>query len=142
MQSERTQQVEKTSEFTHGVNSDKEIAKPSGECCLKGTIHEGNPRGSTTTISGVETYVVEPPKDKNNGHVLLYFPDVFGFFTNGFLIMDGFADAGYLTLGMDYFRGVWGVQNDNRRMLKRSTGSSMETPQASKRYNHGTEFRL
>jgi hypothetical protein len=111
MQSERTQQVEKTSEFTHGVSADKEIAKPSGECCLKGTIHEGNPRGSTTSISGVETYVVEPPKDKGNGHVLLYFPDVFGFFTNGFLIMDGFADAGYLTLGMDYFRGVRLFQN-------------------------------
>ena len=25
---------------------------------------------------------------------------------NGFLIMDGFADAGFLTLGLDYFRGV------------------------------------
>jgi hypothetical protein len=35
-----------------------------------------------------------------------YFPDVWGFFTNGFLVMDGFADAGYLTLGLDYFRGV------------------------------------
>lgn len=37
---------------------------------------------------------------------MLYFPDVWGFFNNGFLIMDGFADAGFLTLGLDYFRGV------------------------------------
>lgn len=86
--------------------SDREIAKPSDVCCLKGTIHEGQPRGSTTTIAGVETYFVKPPPGKANGHILLYFPDVWGFFNNGFLIMNGFADAGYLTLGLDYFRGV------------------------------------
>lgn len=40
---------------------------------------------------------------------LLYFPDVWGFFNNGFLVMDAFAQAGYLVLGLDYFRGdpVW-----------------------------------
>jgi len=82
------------------------IAKPSDACCLKGTLHEGQPRGKITTISGVETYIAEPPMDKANGHVVLYFPDVWGFFTNGFLVMDGFADAGFLTLGLDYFQGV------------------------------------
>jgi hypothetical protein len=46
---------------------------------------------------------------------VLYFPDVWGFFANAFLIMDGFADAGFLTLGMDYFQGV-------------SDKSSSETP--------------
>ncbi|KAK5110977.1 hypothetical protein LTR85_000687 [Meristemomyces frigidus] len=52
---------------------------------------------------------------------LLYFPDVWGFFNNGFLIMDGFADAGYLTLGLDYFRGdpVW-------KHRKNKDDSSME----------------
>jgi hypothetical protein len=39
----------------------------------------------------------------------LYFPDVFGFFPNGLLVMDGFADAGYTVLGLDYFRGVSGT---------------------------------
>lgn len=82
------------------------IAKPSDACCLKGTLHDGQPRGKITTIAGVETYVAEPPMDKANGHVVLYFPDVWGFFTNGFLVMDGFADAGFLTLGLDYFQGV------------------------------------
>ena len=106
MSSDQTHQVEKTSEFANASTSDKVIAKPSGACCLTGTVHEGEPRGTTTTIADVETYVVEPPKEKANGNVLLYFPDVWGFFTNGFLIMDGFADAGYLTLGLDYFRGV------------------------------------
>lgn len=54
----------------------------------------------------METYVVHPPQDKANGHIVLYYPDVFGFFTNGLLIMDELADAGYLVLGIDYFQGV------------------------------------
>ena len=107
MESQQTQQVEQTSEFANGVKQgDKVIAKPSDICCLKGTIHEGEARGSRTTIAGIDTYVAEPPKDKANGNIILYFPDVYGFFTNGFLIMDGFADAGYLTIGLDYFRDV------------------------------------
>ena len=106
MEPKQTQQIEKTSEFTNPASNDKIIAKPSGVCCLNGTIHEGNPRGTMTTIADVETYIVEPPKGKANGNILLYFPDVWGFFNNGFLIMDGFADAGYLTLGLDYFRDV------------------------------------
>lgn len=85
---------------------DEYLAKPSGACCLKGTIHDGQPRGSLITIADVETYVTKPPEGKANGHILLYFPDVWGLFNNGLLIMDGFADAGYLVLGLDYFRGV------------------------------------
>ncbi|KAI8226750.1 hypothetical protein K4K54_003601 [Colletotrichum sp. SAR 10_86] len=52
------------------------LANPSGECCLKGTIHEGEARGSWEVIADVETYVSKPPTDKANGHVVLYFPDV------------------------------------------------------------------
>jgi hypothetical protein len=82
------------------------LAKPSGACCLKGSIHEGEPRGRMDTIAGIETYISAPPQEKANGHILLYFPDVWGLFNNGLLIMDGFADAGYLVFGLDYFRGV------------------------------------
>lgn len=57
-------------------------------------------------VAGVETYVVKPRVDITNGHILLYFPDVWGMFPNGLLVMDAFADAGYLVLGLDYFRGV------------------------------------
>lgn len=97
-----------------GTNSDLFLAKPSGECCLKGSIHAGEGRGSYATISDVHTYVVHPPKDKANGHILLYFADVWGMFPNGLLIMDGFADAGYLVLGLDYFRGdpIWKHRKD------------------------------
>lgn len=82
------------------------LAKPSGDCCLKGTVHEGEARGSWETIAEVETYIARPPEGEENGNILLYFPDVWGMFPNGLLIMDAFADAGYLVLGLDYFRGV------------------------------------
>src|SRR6202012_2065300 len=90
------------------------LAKPSGACCLQGTLHNGTPRGTHETIAGVETYVVHPPEGKANGHVLLYYPDVFGLFKNGLLIMDGFAERGYLTLGLDYFRGVIKLTDPNQ----------------------------
>ncbi|KAF2998817.1 hypothetical protein E8E13_001888 [Curvularia kusanoi] len=91
------------------IKSDDFLAKPSGACCLKGTIHKGESRGTWDTIAGVETYITTPPPRKANGHVLLYFPDVWGMFPNGLLVMDAFADAGFHVLGLDYFRGdpVW-----------------------------------
>ena len=86
--------------------ADAFLAKPSGECCLKGSIHKGDPQGRFVTIADVETYLVHPPASKANGNILLYFADVYGMFPNGLLIMDGFADAGYFVLGLDYFCGV------------------------------------
>ncbi|KAK5047269.1 hypothetical protein LTR84_006791 [Exophiala bonariae] len=93
---------------------DDYLAKPSGECCLKGSIHEGEGRGRFETVSGMNTYITSPKEGTANGNIVLYFPDVWGFFPNGFLIMDGFADAGYQVLGPDYFRGdpVWKHRKD------------------------------
>jgi hypothetical protein len=92
--------------FNMSVEKDQDpiLAKAPGECCLKGSIHEGESRGKIITVATIETYISEPARP--NGHILLYFPDVWGLFPNGLLIMDGFADAGYLVLGLDYFRGV------------------------------------
>ncbi|KAK3675168.1 hypothetical protein LTR78_005102 [Recurvomyces mirabilis] len=98
---------------TGSASNDKEIAKRSGECCLAGTIHEGEPRGKTITIADLDTYIVEPAKGKDNGHIMLYYPDVYGMFVNGYLIMDGFADAGFTVLGIDYFKGD-GVQKHRK----------------------------
>ncbi|KAK0822187.1 hypothetical protein LTR73_009385, partial [Friedmanniomyces endolithicus] len=64
MATHQTDHVAQTSEAASSSTPDKEIAKPSGACCLQGTLHTGEPRGTTTTVAGVETYVVEPPKDK------------------------------------------------------------------------------
>ena len=87
-------------------NSESWLAQPSGACCLKGSFHEGTSRGRFITVADVETYIVEPNRSNANGHILLYFPDVWGMFPNGLLVMDAFADSGYLVLGLDYFRGV------------------------------------
>ncbi len=85
---------------------DPVLAKPAELCCLKGSIHSGEPAGKVVQIGGVDTYVATPDAKAANGHVLLFFPDVFGLHINNFLTMDAFAACGYLTLGVDYFAGV------------------------------------
>ena len=87
-------------------SGDEYLAKPSGECCLRGSLHQGEPCGVFETIYSVETYVSRPSDLTRNGNILLYFPDVWGMFPNGLLVMDSFASAGYLTIGLDYFQGV------------------------------------
>ncbi len=90
-------------------NKGEYLAHPPSACCFSGTIHTGTPRGATEDILGVPSYISRPTEaNVANGHVVLYFPDVWGFSVNAQLVMDGFADAGFLAVGMDYFRGcVW-----------------------------------
>lgn len=99
-----TSENQPASTMSADKDEDHVLAEAPGECCLKGNIHEGESRGKLVTVASIETYLSEPTRP--NGHILLYFPDVWGLFPNGLLIMDGFADAGYLVLGLDYFRGV------------------------------------
>lgn len=82
------------------------LASRPGDCCVRGSLHDGESRGRFETVDGVGTYIVEPPEGRANGRILMYFADMYGMFTNGLLVMDTFADAGYLVLGPDYFRGV------------------------------------
>ncbi|PNP86512.1 hypothetical protein FNYG_00214 [Fusarium nygamai] len=84
---------------------DNVLAKPADLCCLKGSFHSGEATGSTIQIDSIDTYVTKPHPDKSNGNVLLFFPDAFGLHINSFLMMDAFAECGYLTLGADYFLG-------------------------------------
>ena len=102
---------------------DAVLAKAPGGCCLQGSIHDGEPKGTMETIAGVETYIARPAADKANGNIVLYFPDVWGLFKNGLLIMDGFAAAGYLVLGLDYFRGVGSYLPPPRRNLSGCSGT-------------------
>ncbi|KAI5928193.1 hypothetical protein F4810DRAFT_698823 [Camillea tinctor] len=96
------------------TTGDTYLAKPPGACCMEGNVHSGEPRGVSIHIADVETYVSEPPASRANGNIVLYFPDIWGFYSNGFLVMDGFADAGYLVVGLDYFRGdpIWKYRKD------------------------------
>lgn len=83
------------------------LAKPPSACCFVGNLHEGTPRGAVENILDIPTYISRPTEGKANGHIVLYFPDVWGLSNNASLLMDGFTDAGYLTLGIDYFCGVF-----------------------------------
>ncbi|GKZ16494.1 hypothetical protein AbraIFM66951_000278 [Aspergillus brasiliensis] len=91
------------------ASEDSVLAKPAELCCLRGSIHSGEPKGNIVQIGGVDTYVATPDQATSNGHVLLFFPDAFGLHINNFLTMDAFAACGYLTLGVDYFAGdpIW-----------------------------------
>jgi hypothetical protein len=92
---------------------DTYLAQPPSSSCWVGTVHKGTPRGNLETILDVPTYVARPTPERANGHIVLYFPDVWGMSNNAQLLMDCFADAGFLTLGMDYFRGVSMNQRSN-----------------------------
>jgi dienelactone hydrolase len=85
---------------------DSHLAKPADVCCIKGAIHVGEARGKVDDIDGIPTYIATPKAEMWNGNILIYFPDAFGLYVNSFLMMDAFADRGYLTLGVDYFLGV------------------------------------
>lgn len=80
------------------------LAQPPRPCCVTGHIHTGAPRGRIEPIISIPTYVATPVHP--NGHIVLYFPDVWGISNNASLLADTFADAGYLTFIMDYFLGV------------------------------------
>ncbi|KAH8699323.1 dienelactone hydrolase [Phaeosphaeriaceae sp. PMI808] len=86
-----------------GTNTDAVLAKPVDLCCLRGSIHSGEPKGRVEEIEGVDTYVATPDAKISNGSILLYFPDALGLHINSFLMMDAFATCGYLVLGVDYF---------------------------------------
>jgi dienelactone hydrolase len=86
---------------------DSLLANPPSACCITGSIHSTTPRGEITKIGGVDTYITTPPSHVTaNGHILLYFPDAFGLYSNAFAMMDAFAVKGYEVFGVDYFLGV------------------------------------
>ncbi|TLS22465.1 uncharacterized protein PpBr36_09903, partial [Pyricularia pennisetigena] len=60
-------------------------------------------RGRSSRLRASTRKSRDPPPEKANGHVLLYFTDAFGFHTKSFLMMNAFAKCGYLTPGVDYF---------------------------------------
>ncbi|KIW12749.1 hypothetical protein PV08_07935 [Exophiala spinifera] len=87
------------------TTEDRVLAKPAELCCIKGSIHSGEQKGTIESINGVDTYVSRPSPENANNNVILYFPDAFGLYINSFLIMDSLAACGYLVLGVDYFLG-------------------------------------
>ncbi|KAI1791011.1 alpha/beta-hydrolase [Ganoderma leucocontextum] len=79
------------------------LAGPPGDCCRRTVQHVGEKRGTIETVAGVETYVSRP-KDGSNKKIILFFADVYGpIYINSQLIMDYWAENGYLVVGLDYF---------------------------------------
>ncbi|SCV74627.1 BQ2448_7656 [Microbotryum intermedium] len=71
--------------------------------CLKGVLHAGTPKGSMTTVDGVDVYVSLPAAGKYDETLaVLYLGDIFGIYDNAKLICDGFAENGYATYFPDY----------------------------------------
>ncbi len=84
------------------------LAGPLGECCFTAVKHEGTPAGRVDTISGVPTYVSEPPPAKTVGKpkVVLFFADVYGpMYINNQLLQDYFASQGLFSLTRRLWKG-------------------------------------
>ncbi|KAJ4493581.1 dienelactone hydrolase endo-1,3,1,4-beta-D-glucanase [Lentinula edodes] len=82
------------------------MGSPFCDDCFKGVIHEGESKGQWESIGGVNCYVGTPSKDYDKTKAVLYLSDVFGMqLINNQLIVDSFADNGFLTIGIDYFNG-------------------------------------
>ncbi|KAH9923208.1 alpha/beta-hydrolase [Epithele typhae] len=79
------------------------LAGPPGECCRQTVHHVGEARGKVEIVAGVETYIARPA-DGSNKKIVLFFADVYSpLYLNSQLIMDFWADQGYLVVGLDYF---------------------------------------
>jgi len=76
------------------LSRDAIIAKQPAAYRVTSDLHSGIPRGHMIDIAGIETYLIEPPKDAANGNIVLYFPDVHGLCISSQLLMDAYADAG------------------------------------------------
>ncbi|KDQ51147.1 hypothetical protein JAAARDRAFT_41412 [Jaapia argillacea MUCL 33604] len=89
------------------MSTNKVLASPPAECCVRGVKHSGTPSGSTISLGGMETYVSEPKSGAQGvKRVILFFADVYGpLFLNNQLIQDYFASLGFIVLGPDYFFG-------------------------------------
>ena len=46
------------------------------ECCIRGVIHEGTPKGETKEVDGTKYYIAKPAEPSSVG--VLYLPDAFG----------------------------------------------------------------
>jgi len=87
------------------LTTDRVLAAPSGDCCLKVVQHKGTASGRTETIYNIETYI-SGANDGRADRILFHFADVWGaYFINNQLLNDYYASQGWLVLAPDYFRG-------------------------------------
>ncbi|KAK0229341.1 hypothetical protein EDD85DRAFT_912570 [Armillaria nabsnona] len=80
------------------------LAGALGECCFTAVKHEGTPAGKIDIISGVPTYVSEPPATKtvDKTKVVLYLADVYGPMYKTISLL---KVRWFIVVGVDYFLG-------------------------------------
>ncbi|KAH7398260.1 hypothetical protein BKA66DRAFT_565879 [Pyrenochaeta sp. MPI-SDFR-AT-0127] len=78
---------------------------PSCSECIKGTIHEGQPKGKEEIIHGLNTYVIG--NRTNPRGIVVVYSDIFGLgLPNNKLIADAYAESGqWLVYLPDFFKG-------------------------------------
>ncbi|KAM0259357.1 hypothetical protein ACHAQJ_003389 [Trichoderma viride] len=113
-------------------------SNPPGQCCVVGTLHEGEPTGKDIKVDGtIDAYLATPPADKagdNKG--ILFIPDVIGIWQNSKLLADNFAAQGYTVLLPDIFNGDalklnrTGEFDFVKWITEGSTGDNPHTPPA------------
>ncbi|KAL6807912.1 Alpha/Beta hydrolase protein [Trichoderma sp. SZMC 28013] len=75
--------------------------------CYRGSVHEGEPRGTVTHAYGLDTYVVEPADGAPPKGIVVVIPDAFGWaFVNIRLAADKYADlGGFKVYAPDFMNG-------------------------------------
>ncbi|KAK6464808.1 dienelactone hydrolase [Scheffersomyces coipomensis] len=72
-------------------------SNPPGECCTKGSLHEGTPKGKNQTIFGLDTYQVG--QEHGNDRIIVILTDIMGHNNiNGKLIADELSNYKYQVL--------------------------------------------
>ncbi|KAK6526278.1 hypothetical protein TWF694_004879 [Orbilia ellipsospora] len=72
-------------------------------CCMRGSLHNGNPTGTEETIHGLQTYVARPETGPTKG-TLVIIPDAFGWdFVNLRVLADSYAKRGKFEVLMPDF---------------------------------------
>jgi dienelactone hydrolase len=83
--------------------------------CFSGHVRDEEPRGTTTQVHGLNTYVSEPANGHTAKGIIVIIPDAFGWeFVNNRLLADHFAEKGdYKVYLPDFFKGMAGTTGPN-----------------------------
>ncbi|KAF7299448.1 Dienelactone hydrolase endo-1,3,1,4-beta-D-glucanase [Mycena indigotica] len=79
----------------------------SDECCFRGNLHAGEPKGTIEVINGVSVYRSRSLEESNDDtKAIMYLPDVFGMqLVNNKLLADRLTATGYTVFMPDYLGG-------------------------------------
>lgn len=89
----------------------------SPQCCAAGQVvpNKYDAKGETKTFGDLEVYIARPSADKDKNKAIIFAYDIFGWNTinrNVFRVADIWAEAGYLVVMPDFYRGnPWDLNN-------------------------------